>query len=138
MMRTHGRRTTTTTLPLTRRLMEDKGYDFGITEHRILSRRRRHGFVSKDLFGLMDAVAMNDDEHVGVQSTSRRCVMRHIDEYGRDEAKLSRLLRWLRNARFIIVWWKKPKSKNEKWSHGVVEAHRVNGSICWEWSAELC
>jgi hypothetical protein len=86
----------------TMRLLEEQGYKVGIVE-RVIPRV----FIRKDLFGIVDLIAIRPGEIVGVQSTSWNQRLDHLQTL-RSSANT---VPWLESgAKLLLVSWKKRRA----------------------------
>ncbi len=88
---------------LTLRELRKRGYRAQVVEH-----WNQHANIRQDLFGIIDVLAVGNNETVGVQCTSYSNVSNHINKIAESEA-----LPDLRNAEWkLLVWgWKKVKNR---------------------------
>lgn len=68
--------------------------------------------IRKDLFGIIDLIAIGPGQIIGVQSTSYGCRKDHVNKIYGD--KLEETLAWLESkADLLLVCWKKvPKGRS--------------------------
>lgn len=88
--------------PYTRKTLEllrDQGYKVGIVE-KVIPRV----FIKKDLFGIIDIIAIKPGEIIGVQSTSWNKRLEHLATIRCSENTVP----WLESgAKLLLVSWKK-------------------------------
>jgi len=119
-----ARKTKVSAESLTRKLWRDRGYIYGRTE--TLESHFRGGFgIKKDLFGIIDAIAVGNGEIVFLQSTTLTQKSSHLSKLisgtykignGTPVAILDAVNEILRaNQRLIFCLWHQPGGKGTKW-----------------------
>lgn len=85
---------------------ESHGYTVDITE-----RRLPYTYVTKDMFGVSDLMAVDDESTVLIQVTTQNLVQKHIREYQSNADIMKFMHTWLKHGDryFIFAGWAKVK-----------------------------
>jgi hypothetical protein len=105
--------------------LRDNGWDADVVERWI-----PRAFIRKDLFGIIDIVAMSGAGILGVQATSTANVTARVKKAMAEP----RLKKWLSSGGvFHVIGWAKRGRKGEvkRWKPKIVTFMLVGGELTW-------
>jgi len=118
----------------TLKYLRDQGYECGMVERWVMIPKHPAGGIRKDLFGIIDLLAIKGHETIGVQSTGQAFAEHHkkLTEEMRGET-----IGWLDTGvrQLLLIGWRKVKKVRGKkamvWRPRLREYRYLDGVLSW-------